>query len=529
MSNTILTPSPYKTVIESMFRVVDRAGVAGDFRLNQQQAELDAGWSRRNLITKIRQHAGISTYVIARYVAKCLAEDNRRCVIVSAEADATARLLSRARYIVNNLKGGLRPKIGTDNTKAIVFTETGSSFWIGTAGSRNFGRGDTITDLHLSEAAFYSDPENTVSGLFPAAELGEITVESTGNGRGNWFHRQALRAREGAGFKLFFYSWLGMPSCSLPIPDESSFVKGLIEELEEPALHAAGVSLAQLAWRRERIQTDYDGDLQKFKENYPRDFDECFQSTGASFFRAVRFSKERWEHETTNLWTLIGHPQPGFGYVLGGDVGGGVGKDSSVASVWCLNTREQVAEWASNEVQPDAFGRVVAALAVRFNHAYVNIERNNHGLTTLATLVGCYPLDRLHRGAGGRPVQPQAILSNLSNFGTLTTETTRGLLLGTAQKLLRDEYTVHSELLSSELTTFVENSSGKLEADSGCHDDRVFAACHALICVERAAIITLEGPPATATLAPDPFSWEAIFGTQQDGGSSSYGISTRFG
>src|SRR5216683_5378747 len=130
--------SPYRTVIEAMFRIVDRTGAAVDFRLNPQQADLDAGWSRRNLVTKIRQHSGISSYVIARYTAKCLAEENRRCVIVSAEADATARLLARARYILTNLKlpPDIKPQIGTDSQRAITFTKTGSSFWIGTAGSR---------------------------------------------------------------------------------------------------------------------------------------------------------------------------------------------------------------------------------------------------------------------------------------------------------------------------------------------------------------------------------------------------------
>lgn len=528
-----MPPSPYRTIIESMFRVVDRRGTACDFRLNEQQAELDAGWSRRNLVTKIRQHAGISTYVIARFVAKCLAEENRRCVIVSAEADATARLLARARYIVNNLKGGLRPSIGTDNTRAMVFTATGSSFWIGTAGQRTFGRGDTITDLHLSEAAFYLHPDDLIDGLFPAAELGEITVESTGNGRGNWFHEEAVAARDGVGFKLFFFSWVGLESCALPVPDEERFLGSLIKELEEDKLYyEEGVSLPQLAWRRERIR-EYRGNLQRFKENYPRTFDECFQSTNRSFFRDVRFQKADWQQESTNLWVLAGHPVAGYSYVQGADVASGTGKDNSVASIWCLQTREQAAEWASNAVQPHDFGRLLMELGARFNNAYTNVERNNHGLTTLAAMVGQYPLDRLHRGTTTGSAPSQVLLSNLSNYGTHVSETSRGFLLGTAQGLLSSvggEYTVHSPLLESELSTFVENAAGKLEADSGCKDDRVFAACHALAVVERAAATTIAQPSAAQQAEADPFSWEAIFGDQQtEGGSSLYGLSSRYG
>lgn len=525
--------TPYRAIIEGMFRVVDRRGVAIDFTLNEQQRQLDSNWSRRNLITKIRQHSGISTYVIARYVAKCLSEQNRRCVIVSAEADATARLLDRARYLLNHLRlpeGVKRPRMGTDSVKAMTFQETGSSFWIGTAGSRNFGRGDTITDLHLSEAAFYEHPENTVAGLFPATELGEITVESTGNGRGNWFHRQAVNAREGQGFKLFEFYWQGVSTCAIPLTEEQAawLQAHLSDDLEEPELFESGVSLPQLAWRRERIQIDYDGDLKQFKENYPRTFDECFQSTGFSFFPSVRYKpSDRWKRESRSLWVLDGHPREGYRYFGGIDVAGGVGgdRDNSVIEIFCLDTLEQVAEWAANDVAPDELGRIAAALGRRFNNAYLNVERNNHGLTTISVLVGAYPLDRLHRGtpAGGAP--SQAILSHIGNYGTYTSETTRGLLLGTARRLLASEYTIHSPALESELSTFVESATGKYEADSGCRDDRVFAACHCLAIVERAAIM-LEQPVVAEQSRPedDPFSWEHIFARAGKSGER-YGIS----
>src|SRR5712671_4526204 len=77
-----MTPSPYRTVIEAMFRIVDKSGVTVDFALNSIQAVLDADWSRRNIVPKARQE-GVSSYVVARYVAKCLSEQNRTCVIIS--------------------------------------------------------------------------------------------------------------------------------------------------------------------------------------------------------------------------------------------------------------------------------------------------------------------------------------------------------------------------------------------------------------------------------------------------------------
>jgi hypothetical protein len=469
--------------------------------------------------------------VIARYVAKCLGEQNRRCVLISAETDATARLLARARFIINNLRlppGVKKPKIGTDNTRALSFEETGSWFWIGTAGQRTFGRGDTITDLHLSEAAFYEDADKVRDGTFPAAELGEITIESTGNGRGNWFHRQAVRARNEMGFKLHEFYWPGLETCAVPLSAEQveRLLSNLDPALEEPELFDTGISAQQLAWRRERILTDYDGDLSKFKENYPRTFDECFQSTGRSFFAVVRKQlTAKWVQETKALWLLEGHPRADRSYFAGVDVGGGVGKDNSVVSIWCIETREQVAEWVANDVGADELGLAIVDLGRRFNWAYTNVERNNHGLTTLSVLVSRYPLDRLHRGSSSGAAPTQAILSQLSTYGTYTSETTRALLIGTAKRLLANEYTVHSTELESELDSFVETKTGHYEADSGCFDDRVFAACHALIVAERAAIVCLSEPIVNEVRVEDnPFSWEHIF---RDAGrhSTDYGIS----
>ncbi len=513
-------PSPYRTIIESMFQIVNKDGVRVPFSLNSVQSRLDAGWHRRQIIPKARQTT-VSSYVIARFTAKCLAEENRTCVIISHEAEATARLLGRADYILSNLKGGLSPELGRHSRNEIYFKKTNSTFFIGTAGSRAFGHGDTITDLHLSEASRYPDAESIVRGAFPAAERGEITVESTGNGVGNWFHRQCVRAREGLGMRLHFFAWTDNDEYQLPFPSpeaRSLFLASLRSDIEEPELLAAGVSAEQLAWRRERLWVDFEGDSRAFKESYPFTFDECFQSTGYGFFRRVRFEETAaWERETATLHVLRDHPKPSLSYVVGADPSGGVGRDNAVAQVFCLETAEQVAEFASATVEPPEFADEIAALGRRFNSAYVNVERNNHGGTTLARLLDVYPLELLHRGSHGEEAT-QEILSRLSHYGTAVTASSRGTILGTARQLLATEFTIHSPALRSELATFVETSSGKVEADSGCFDDRVMAAVHALIVCEPAGIAAADQrrAPYVPDVTPDPFSFDALFGKQAD-------------
>jgi hypothetical protein len=527
-----MTPSRYRTVIESMFQIVNKDGVRVDFRLNDVQARLDAGWTRRNIIPKARQE-GVSSYIIARFCAKCLTQDNRTCVVISHEAEATQRLFSRADYILSNLKGGVKPELGRNSQREIFFKKTNSTFFIGTAGSRSFGHGDTITDLHLSEASRYPDPEAIVRGTFPAAERGEITVESTGNGVGNWFHRQSVRAREGLGFALHFFAWLDDREYALSFPSpelREAFLASLRSDLEEPELLAAGVTPEQLAWRRERLTIDFEGDLRAFKESYPTTFDECFQSTGYGFFKRVRYIETPdWRRHSTNLHVLGDHPKVGLSYVIGADPSGGVGRDNAAAQVFCLETREQVAEFASAQIEPPEFATELARLGTWFNNAYINVERNNHGGTTLSHLLDAYPIALLHRGSHGEQAT-QEILSRLSHFGTAVTASSRGLILGTARQLLATEFVIHSPALRSELATFVEGADGKIEADAGCFDDRVFATAHALIVTEQAGIAAVSNRAApfdSRERELDPFSFDALFNRQLSS-AQRFGVPERF-
>ncbi len=82
----MIQASPYRTVIEAMFRVVTPEAADADVVLRPVQAHLDAHWTTRNIVPKSRRH-GVSTYVIWRFLAKCLTQRNRRCMLVSHRQD----------------------------------------------------------------------------------------------------------------------------------------------------------------------------------------------------------------------------------------------------------------------------------------------------------------------------------------------------------------------------------------------------------------------------------------------------------
>src|SRR6185436_9474582 len=116
---------------------------------------------------------------------------------------------------------------------------------------------------------------------------------------------------------------------------------------------------------------DFEGDMRAFKESYPTTFDECFQSTGYGFFRRVKYVEtDAWIQDGRSLWRLRDHPKPALSYVIGADPSGGVGRDNACAQVFCLETAEQVAEFASAQVEPPEFADEVARLGTLFNNAY---------------------------------------------------------------------------------------------------------------------------------------------------------------
>lgn len=472
-----------RLIIESLFQIVNKDSEDVPFLLNYHQAKLDSELTGRDIVPKARQ-LGISMYFLARYLADCLSIRNTRAVVISHDRESTERALGRVHYMLENIRG---PKAVISNSSKgeIVFPKTNSTFFIGTAGARKFGRGDMITRLHCSEVAYWEDPKALTAGLFQAVPRdGEIAIESTGNGTGNWYHRQCVRAFEGKSrYRIHFFDWLKEPGYAVPLTDEQKEkLRGdLRDDLEEHALLKAGVTLEQLAFRREKLD-ELDYDLRLFKAEYPMTFDECFQSTGFSFFSMINYQEaEEWTHMKDvdkNLWALredYKHHQSR--YALGVDVGGGVRRNRSVVQVIDIFKWKQVAEWVSDTTSPDVLARKIIELGLHYNDAFVTVETNNHGAVTLLKLIEGFP-----KGDNPLPGYPLHLIymndkttDTLLNYGYKTTQRTRPIIIGGLRKEFIEGFVIHSPTTKDELNTFIEDENGKLVAAEGCFDDRVLS------------------------------------------------------
>jgi hypothetical protein len=481
--------APERVIIETMFRIPNKSGEDVDFILNQEQVDFIENRLGRDIIAKARQ-LGFSTLILAIFLARCMMFRNRKCVIVSHDTTATQKLLERIKYMIKHMKGA-RPDLKYSTQSFITFGKMDSSIYIGTAGSADFGVGDTITDLHCSEVSRWENPGPLLSGLFQAVPAdGNITIESTGRGTGNWFHRHCMRSKDGGnGYRLHFFGWLGRAEYHIFnsdefIPDEAYEEPGLIEDY--------GVSVSQLKWRRMKI-SELDGDLQQFKEQYPITLNECFQATGNSFFSKVNFQIDpRWKKYDRWQFRLEGHPRIGRTYASGADIAGGNGQDYSVLEVFDVETGEQVLEFATNLMEPDLFALKVSEILEDYNFAFHDFERNNHGILYASELIKHYPLNNIHRAVvsrgKARTRANREELRKLSDYGTYTSDVSKNLMLGRMKKELREgTVVIYSNNLNMECSSFVENESGRLAAEEGCHDDLVMATGFALKAFEKAA------------------------------------------
>ena len=498
-------PTPERQVMEQMFWIADKEGRDVPVQLNAAQEKVDNQLTGRDIIPKARQE-GVSTYFLMRYLVKCLSQRNTRAVIISHSAEATQRLLSRVHYILEHME----PKAVTGRASAneITFPKTDSMFYIGTAGSAKFGRGDTITHLHCSEVAYWPNPEELTTGLFQSVpRTGEIAMESTGNGM-NFFYRRCMRAANNESrYRLHFLNWQDFPEYRVPLTEDKA--KDVMENLitddgweEHKLVEQFGLDAEQIMFRREKLE-DMDYDFVKFKQEYPMTLDECFQSTGHSIFQVVNYEyTDEWEQVTPELSVLRGHPKKGGLYVAGADVGGGVGKDNSVIEIFDIQRMEQVAEWASNRFSPDTFAQKIDAICRQFNNAYVGVESNNHGILTASELAKVYPNWLIYMEDS----------SKVTGYGLRTTTRTKPMMIGIFRKQLATQLVIHSEKLNIELSTFIEHDNGKLEAaNEEDKDDRVIAGAIGMTVLNEAAmLLTPEKQLPPNQEYKDPFTLDAI-------------------
>lgn len=173
-----------KSKIEKAFKVVNKSGEVVPFILNDIQSRYLQEGTGRDVIMKARQQ-GFSSLILALFTYDFLTVDNSLSVIVADISSNASDLLDRVKFYLQSVEDLMGAKIPLKyNSKYELYNEQNHArYIIGTADNRDFGRSKTITNLHLSEFAFYPDSESLFAGVMQAVVPdGKVIIETTANG-----------------------------------------------------------------------------------------------------------------------------------------------------------------------------------------------------------------------------------------------------------------------------------------------------------------------------------------------------------
>mgnify|MGYP001617758082 CR=1 FL=1 len=276
----------YEKAIQQLFYIVNRDMESVPFNLRPAQKRILKELHGMDIILKARQE-GISSLILAIFALDFLTIENMRCVVVSHEEKATQRLLERVKYFLESMKrtwpqGEMPFTLKYNSRYELVNLDKNSTFYIGTAGARAFGHGDTINNLHLSEFSRWPDQERMLIGILQAVPKdGRVIIESTANGFGDHFYKLwAKNENEPQPFYCHFVPWFEDPEYVYPIKDDMEFIDAHpVYGDEQSLINKHHLKLEQMAWRRWKID-QMAGNLDTFAEQFPSNAEEAFIVSG---------------------------------------------------------------------------------------------------------------------------------------------------------------------------------------------------------------------------------------------------------
>ena len=401
------------------------------------------------------------------------------------------------------------------------------------AGNKSrLGQGKAITYLHGTETASWGNEEGLASLIASLAEKNPERLymfESTAQGF-NMFHDMYKVAKSAKTQKAIFCGWWRNEYYSVDAssniykvywdgrltPEEKEWTKDIKK------LYGVEINSRQMAWWRWKLSEGIKDESLMYQE-FPPTEDYAFVMTGTSFFSHSRctesakvakkslpdcyryvfgqsFQDTEVLKSTERLGTLKVWEEPvdTAYYVIGADPAYG---SSDWADRFCIqvyrayaNGLDQVAEFATAEMNTYQFAWVIAHLAGAYKNSTLNLEINGPGQAVINEL---RTLKRMAVSMGNKMGSDlMDVLGNMSNYlwrrndslggpsmsiGFLTTSSTKERMLAYMKDFFeREMMNVLSMDLLEEMKTIVRED-GFIGAPGRAKDDRVIASALAVV------------------------------------------------
>lgn len=412
-----------KSRIETFLNVVSKDNEIVPFKLQRIQELQLASQSERHRDLELKPaQVGSTTLWVGDFLLDTMLNQNRTSLIVAYDENLAGRLLMKAKQLYRDIVRDINgksiywPELGRDSTNEMFFPELGSTLMIGSAGARNFGRGEPFHNILFSEVAFYKAAATTIGPALDRVSMksGTVILESTPNGEegdGAYFcemYRLGKR-EEDAPFLSHFYPWWYHEEYALEFGSIYALARdrGNLdfddEELELVKLH--GLAESQIRWRRKKMsekQLAYNQgeDRLLFGQEFPEDDETCFITTGDQAYDPYVIDKlyrncfiPDKSHAGAMVWF---EPEPGHEYDVTIDPSLGTGKagnSKTVLHVWEFGYNEDGTEWGKHCARLS--GNFTAGIATEkalvladyYNGARIIPETNPPGIPIAYALV----------------------------------------------------------------------------------------------------------------------------------------------
>lgn len=461
--------------------------------IQEIERQHNAGKPVRIIVLKARQ-LGISTATEGVLFWWSFIYPGANSLVVSYEASQVEELFQMVRTYWDSWPFNPLYKLRRNTQKQLSWEQLMSQLKIATAKNVQSGRGHTIQGLHLSEFAFYPDPETLMTGLsqtIPNAHGTIIVIESTANGVGNAFYDKWYEAESGESeYTPLFFPWFRHPEYRRT----TTLSSDLELDAEERNLKNLGCNFEALQWRRWAIIDLCSGDINKFHQEYPSTPEEAFVASGIPIFvrkyldecyrpipahRGLLVENSRgdlvFEHDPLGNLYLYKAPKlrdrRQDKYFISGDPSETITGDPACIQVVNRRTFEQVAVW-HGRIDPLHFADEMIKLGRYYNNATLCPEVEGGGQATVARLLTLnYPNIWQHR-------QPDRVPGRLGNaYGWSTNWQRKSWAIGTLQKLFVDgSAIIRDKKTYVQLCSYVDHGNGVWgNSNNKIHDDAVMS------------------------------------------------------
>ena len=434
------------------------------------------------------------------------------------------------RYAENDLFPWEEDTVGIP-TSGILVDEiklpSGSAYGKETAGSKNAGRSGTIQVGNMTETAFWTTTGHTdpslayLQSLYDGDSISLVVADSTPNGPQGWFYRTWTQDNEWA---KIFAAWFEFDDSSIPFKskEELEEFKEAMTEDERSEMDRFDVTWENMKWRRRVLQDKCNGDVSKFRQEYPSDPEECFLMSSRPRFQPDIVSEMRksaanvgckmgtlsmqdggrssaFQPDLAGNWEIYEEPQHDSRYLISADTctgedqqeqGLAADPDWHSVQVWKGPYEDWHGDWHvprlvalhHSRLDVGILAEEVLAASKWYGGAFVVPEVNNSGLALVKYLldmgVSVYQRRRINDSTG--MVE--------KSFGWSTDKITRKTVIDhMAAELIEKNFDIPSKGVLDEMKVFVVNDRGKPEAAPGHHDDHVLAAAIALYNIDKAS------------------------------------------